>query len=179
MLPPAMEIRDSTLSSEAPTLLSPAARKNDGGLFETSLRGRAASYRSNTWGAVSTWQLNLTRLQWRTEGNSNYDSITDVIIHMRLYSQRRGETCLPRAASDNLKRAHCRFLRHSGTTPALFPVRQEFPNDWEKIQRQGGPYRSRLLMLHCHFTLREEHYPFWSKGYVSTNNGTTLFRPGW
>ncbi len=104
-------------------------------------------------GAVSEWQLELPS----DIRQFNYDTISDVILHVR-YTAREGGTVLRNAAVGNLK-AGIEEAQMLGSV-RLFSVRHEFPSAWAKFKsaQNGSPWRELSL------DLREEHYPFWSKG---------------
>jgi receptor-binding and translocation channel-forming TcA subunit of Tc toxin len=125
--------------------------QSDSGLFETNLRDeRYLPFEGS--GAISEWQLELPD----EIRQFNYDTISDVIIHLR-YTAREGEAVLRNAAVENLK------ARIEGTQAVgsvrLFSVRHEFPGEWAKFK--SG--KSELSL-----DLREEHYPFWSRGILGT-----------
>ncbi|HEY0608696.1 MAG TPA: hypothetical protein VGD35_03545, partial [Chitinophaga sp.] len=131
---------------------------NDSGMFETNLHDeRYLPFEGS--GAVSEWQLELPANPSKDDPlQFNYDTITDVILHIR-YTAREGGGLLRKGAVDNLKSA----IASSQMTGAvrLFSVRHEFPNEWAKFQQQtpGDHLRFELAL-----PLREQHYPFWSQG---------------
>jgi hypothetical protein len=131
---------------------------NDSGMFETNLRDERYLPFENS-GAISEWQLELPANPSKDDPlQFNYDTITDVILHIR-YTAREGGGLLRKEAVDNLK-SSIASSQLSGSV-RLFSVRHEFPNEWVKFQQQtpGDHQRFELAL-----TLREQHYPFWSQG---------------
>jgi hypothetical protein len=126
---------------------------NDSGLHETSMRDERLlpfEYR----GAVSQWRLELPP----DPHPFDYDTITDVILHLR-YTARDGGELLRTKAN-----AHLRELVAAGQAAGstrLLSVRQEFPTQWAKFTApvgNGTPASPRALTL----DLRPEHYPFFA-----------------
>jgi hypothetical protein len=93
----------------------------------------------------------------------DYDTIADVILHLR-YTTREGGGLLRSGAVANLKTA-IEDARSAGST-RLFSVRHEFPSEWAKFRgvKIGDATKQAELTLE----MREEHYPFWSKGILET-----------
>src|SRR5262249_12328612 len=132
-----------------------SAGQNDSGLFETNLRDERYLPFEGA-GAVSEWQLELPA----DVRQFDYDTIADVILHIR-YTAREGGEPLRKAAADNLK-ARIEAGAAAGSV-RLFSVRHEFPTAWAAFKRAaapGGANPRAALTL----TLKEEHYPFWSAG---------------
>jgi hypothetical protein len=131
-----------------------SAGSNDSGLFETNMRDERLlpfEYR----GAVSQWRLALPP----GPHPFDYDTITDVILHLR-YTARDGGELLRTKAS-----AHLRELVAAGQAAGstrLLSVRQEFPTQWANFTAapagNGAPASPRALTL----DLRPEHYPFFA-----------------
>jgi len=97
----------------------------------------------------------------------DYDTIADVILHMR-YTAREGGSLLRSAAVADLE---TRFQALGSVR--LFSVRHEFPAEWAKfksLQLEPAHPFGELT-----FTLREEHYPFWSRGRLNEVKGVEIF----
>lgn len=125
--------------------------QSDSGVFDDGGDGRYLPFEGS--GAISEWQLELpSELR-----QFNYDTISDVILHLR-YTAREGGQVLRNGAVGNLK-AGIEEAQAVGTV-RLFSVRHEFPAAWAKFKSSinGSGWQELLL------DLREEHYPFWSKG---------------
>jgi hypothetical protein len=99
----------------------------------------------------------------------DYESISDVVLHIR-YTAREGGLLLRQGAISNLKT----LIDDAKTAGSvrLFSVRDEFPNEWAKFQAQvPGPNQRFALEL----GLRVEHYPFWTKGRLTSVTGVQVF----
>ncbi len=145
-----------------------SSAQNDSGMFELNMRDeRKLPFEYS--GVISEWQLSLPGRSGEVR-QFNYDTITDVIIHIR-YTSREGEELLRKRAMKNLKT----LIDDSAAigTTRLFSVRHEFPNEWEKFSSvqidNNNPFAELSLPL------REEHYPFWSKGSLNVVNELKLF----
>jgi hypothetical protein len=132
--------------------------QNDGGLFETNLHDERFLPFENA-GAISEWQLRLPSDPSKDEPSQfNYDTISDVVLHIR-YTAREGGEELRKKAVENL----VTLINDAQTTGSvrLFSVRHEFPDQWAKFRSQTpGPNQRAALTLN----LRDEHFPFWSQG---------------
>jgi cell division protein FtsB len=131
--------------------------QNDGGLFETNLRDeRYLPFEYS--GVISEWQLELPK----DLKQFDYDTISDVILHMR-YTAREAGVPLRNGAVRNLNTQIDDALAAGNIR--LFSVRHEFPTEWAKFQavKIEGEVKTAELTL----PLREEHYPFWSRGKVT------------
>jgi hypothetical protein len=135
-----------------------SSAQNDGGLFETNLRDERFLPFENA-GAISAWQLRLPSDPSKDEpAQFNYDTISDVVLHIR-YTAREGGEALRRKAVGNLVTL-IDDAQAAGSV-RLFSVRHEFPDQWAKFRSQTpGPDQRAALTLN----LRDEHYPFWSQG---------------
>ena len=93
--------------------------QNDAGLFEPSMSdARYLPFEGG--GAISRWRLDLPK-QFRT---LDYDTITDVIVHLRYTARDGGQTLTDAAAASTAA-----LLADAATHPLvrLFSVRHEFP----------------------------------------------------
>jgi hypothetical protein len=131
--------------------------QNDSGMFETNLRDeRYLPFEGS--GVVGEWQLQLPA-DPRTEPRQfDYDTIADVILHVR-YTAREGGDQLRKKALENVA-TRITEAQAAGSV-RLFSVRHEFPSEWAKfknIKIQGAVKTAELAI-----ELRPEHYPFWSR----------------
>lgn len=131
-----------------------SSAQNDSGLFETNLRDERYLPFENS-GVMSEWQLQLPANPSKREpAQFSYDTISDVIMHIR-YTAREGGGLLRNGAIAYL-RDLITEAKAAGSI-RLFSVRQEFPAEWARFQSQiGQPFELSI-------SLREEHYPFWSR----------------
>jgi len=153
---------------------------NDSGMFETNVRDeRKLPFEYS--GVESEWQLTLPGREGEVR-QFNYDSISDVILHIR-YTAREGGELLRKGAMKNLK-DNIEAAISVGST-RLFSVRHEFPNEWEKFKSVA--LRNGVSLAELSLTLREEHYPIWTRGsldvvhemavYARTNKNSVTVRP--
>jgi Tc toxin complex TcA C-terminal TcB-binding domain len=133
--------------------------QNDSGLFETNLRDeRYLPFEGS--GVVSEWQFELPANPSKNDPRQfDYDTIADVIIHLR-YTAREGGGLLRNGAVVNLK-TRIEEAQASGSV-RLFSVRHEFPTEWAKFKSVKIEDATKVAELTLN--LREEHYPFWSRG---------------
>jgi hypothetical protein len=139
-----------------------SAGQNDSGLFETNLRDERYLPFEHS-GVISEWRIALPADPSKGEpAQFHYDTISDVIVHLR-YTAREGGDLLRR-------RALAAFAQQFEEGQAsglvrLLSVRSEFPTEWHKfIHTEAGVAGSRELSL----ALRPEHYPFWCQGRLKT-----------
>lgn len=139
-----------------------SSAQNDGGLFETNLRDERYLPFENS-GVISEWQLLLPAdPSKRDPAQFDYSTISDVILHIR-YTAREGGSLLRQGAIRNLKTL-IDEAKAAGSV-RLFSVRDEFPTEWAKFQGQIPGANQRFAL---ELGLREEHYPFWSKGRLTS-----------
>ena len=111
---------------------------------------------------ISEWQLELPANPSKATRQFDYDTISDVILHVR-YTAREGGGLLRDGAVDNLKTA-IDEAQAAGSV-RLFSVRHEFPTEWAKFQANPPVPTSATS---SRSSLREEHYPFWSQGRLNS-----------
>ncbi|UVO28152.1 hypothetical protein [Bradyrhizobium arachidis] len=139
-----------------------SSAQSDGGLFETNPRDERYLPFENA-GAISEWQLELPGNPSKGDPvQFDYETISDVILHIR-YTAREGGSLLRQGAITNLK-SLIDDAKAVGSV-RLFSVRDEFPNEWAKFQGQVPGANQRFVL---ELGLREEHYPFWSKGRLTS-----------
>jgi hypothetical protein len=138
--------------------------QNDGGLFETNLRDERYLPFEGA-GAISEWHLQLPSDPSQGQPRQfDYDTISDVILHIR-YTAREGGEPLRKEAIANLAG---RIDSASATgSVRLFSVRHEFPTEWWAFQHEPKVAGKRFKL---EITLRPEHYPYWSRGRLGTVN---------
>jgi hypothetical protein len=139
--------------------------QNDSGMFETNLRDeRYLPFEGS--GVISEWQLELPA----DVRQFDYDTISDVILHLR-YTARQGGGLLRNGAVANLE-DRIKEAQAVGSV-RLFSVRHEFPSEWAKFKsvRIGGTTTTGELSL----DIREEHFPYWSKGRLKAIKRMDIF----
>ncbi|HEY5811066.1 MAG TPA: hypothetical protein VIT23_00230, partial [Terrimicrobiaceae bacterium] len=133
-----------------------SSAQSDTGLFETNLRDERYLPFENS-GTISQWQLELPANPSKDDPMQfDYDTISDVILHIR-YTAREGGALLRRGAIENLKTA-METAQAAGSV-RLFSLRHEFPTEWAKFRSAPSGNIAELKL-----NLRNEHYPFWSRG---------------
>lgn len=141
-----------------------SAAQNDSGYEGNQRDERYGPFEGS--GVVSEWQLELPN----EVRQFDYDTIADVILHLR-YTAREGGDPLRSGAVNNLKAA----IDEAQATGSvrLFGVRRDFPSEWAKFKsiQLGGEIKTAALTVN----LREEHYPFWSKGRLGGLKAVDLF----
>jgi hypothetical protein len=136
--------------------------QQDSGLFETNLRDDRYLPFENA-GAISEWQLELPGNPSQDDPTQfDYNTISDVLLHIR-YTARDGGATLRAPAVQQIKDL-INAAQISGAM-RLFSIRHEFPSEWARFT-SSTPTANRRRELA--FTLRPEHYPFWSQGHLNT-----------
>jgi len=105
-----------------------SSAQNDPGLFEASLRDERYLPFEGA-GAISRWRIELPEFR-----SFDYDTIADVILHVR-YTARDGGGELKQACASELTAALNAIENESADKGLmrLFSVRQEFPNEWRRL----------------------------------------------
>jgi hypothetical protein len=111
---------------------------------------------------ISEWQLQLPADPSNEDpAQFDYETISDVILHMR-YTAREGGGPLRNGAIAHVKKLITE-AKAAGSV-RLFSVRHEFPTEWARFQSQAPIPDQRFELA---LNLREEHYPLWSQGHLN------------
>ena len=122
-------------------------------------------------GAISTWKLHLPADPRKDFPQFDYDTISDVVFHVR-YTAREGGEILRKAALATIQGEMKKASSPEGLT-RLLSVRHEFPTAWAKFQNQMEPQNSNFqLAIH----LRREHYPLWTQKLNAVSQFTIFVR---
>ena len=146
-----------------------SSSQNDSGMFELNLQDlRYLPFEYS--GAISEWQIKLPADPSKGDlAQFDYNTISDVILHIR-YTAREGGELLRNGAMDHLKGL---ALDASAVgSVRLFSLRHEFPNEWAKFKNQPAIADQRFELA---LDLREEHYPFWSRGRLNSITRVEIF----
>jgi hypothetical protein len=135
--------------------------RDDSGMFEPSARDERFLPFEGA-GAISSWRLELPA-EFR---QFDYDTIPDVILHLR-YTAREGGGTLRDAAVANLKQLVADA--QAAESVRLLSMRQEFPSAWARMKATPAGQRAELAI-----ELREEHYPYWSQGQARQIRGVEV-----
>jgi hypothetical protein len=118
-------------------------------------------------GVISDWMIELsTEKELR---QFDYSTISDAILHVK-YTAREDAGVFKNGAVAHLRD----YFSQDGATHSLrmFNLRHEFPTEWARfksVQIEHGGLAELTL------NLREEHYPFWSRGRLDTVRRVDLF----
>jgi hypothetical protein len=139
-----------------------SSAQNDSGLLETNLRDERYLPFENA-GVVSEWQLELpARPGTDVPRQFDYETISDVILHLR-YTARDGGGQLRSAAAAYLNEQIAQAT--AAGSLQLLSVRHDFPTEWSQFQTSTPPTNHRFELK---LALRPEHYPFWSHGHLKS-----------
>ncbi len=133
-----------------------SSAQNDSGLFETNFRDERYLPFENA-GVDSTWKLRLPADPRKDLPQFDYDTISDVVLHVR-YTARDGGDVLRKAALGAIQQEVKEANSFEGLT-RLLSVRHEFPTAWAKFQNQVTEDSHFDLAIN----LRREHYPLWAQ----------------
>ncbi len=139
--------------------------QNDSGMFETNLHDeRYLPFEGS--GVISTWSIELPA----EVPQFDLDTVADLVMHIR-YTAREGGDLLRGSAVKNLKTL-IEGASSAGSS-RLFSVRHEFPGEWarfKQVQITGATTEAELS-----FELLEDHYPFWSRGFLEEVHHLELY----
>jgi hypothetical protein len=137
--------------------------QNDSGLFELNFRDERYLPFEGA-GVISRWRIELPR----TFRQFNYDTISDVVLHLK-YTAREGGTPLRDAAVANLKQ---QLKDEEGKPQArLFSLQREFSTEWHRLRTNadGGGNHSQS------FSLAKQRFPFLFQGGQIAINRVEIF----
>jgi hypothetical protein len=125
--------------------------QSDSGLFELNLHDERYLPFEGT-GAISTWLIELPA----TFRQFDYDTISDVILHMRYTARDGGAAYRTLVESVQRELLNEMLLEASGT--GLFQaynLRHQFPNEWWKLKQTNAGQ----------ITIGTQHLPFFAQGH--------------
>lgn len=130
--------------------------QNDSGMFETNLRDERFLPFEGA-GAESTWKLDLPKYYRAFD----YDTISDVILHIR-YSARQGvDPTKVKATLDELFQQ-----ANQAGLALLFSLRHDFPTEWAAFVNGTGDFTA---------TIRKDYFPYFTQGKTITITGLELY----
>lgn len=147
--------------------------QNDTGMFETNLHDERYLPFENS-GVISEWRLQLPANPSNTEPSEpcqfDYNTISDVILHIR-YTAREGGEPLRTAAITHLNT--CIDEAQAAGSLRFFSVRHEFPTEWARFKAIEASPEAQAFPL----TIKpgNEHYPFWSMSRLDTVRWVDVF----
>ena len=139
--------RDSLVNVKA---IATSSAQSDSGVFEMNFRDERYLPLEGA-GAISTWKLELTAEKELRQ--FDYDSISDVVMHMR-YTAREDAGLFKQTAVDHLKLI---IAEAASELPLrrLFNLKHEFPTEWYAFFHPATGADKRLVL-----PLKKEHFPF-------------------
>jgi hypothetical protein len=120
---------------------------NDGGLFETNLRDERYLPFEGA-GAISTWRLELPTVFRQFD----YNTITDVILHMR-YTAQPGDSSLVGAATAYLEELVGEADENG--LELMLSLKHDFPTEWHQFLSRDGDFVA---------IIRRDHFPYFTQG---------------
>jgi hypothetical protein len=156
-----------TDSSGAIQSIVTSSGQNDSGLFETNLTDERYLPFEGA-GAISEWHIELPR-DFR---QFDYDTISDVVLHMR-YTAREGGSLLKQQATAELQEALNRFISVEGQEglAQVFSLRHDFPSEWHRFLKTVDADDNHVQA----FALAKNRFPFLFQGRVVTVTRVDLF----
>jgi hypothetical protein len=136
-----------------------SSAQSDSGLFESDSRDERLLPFERAGIVGSKWQLTLPA----DIRQFDFDTITDVILHVR-YTAREGGEVLKQAALANLLKQ----IDNAQTVGSvrLISVRHTFPSQWAKFQ--SVTINATTPTAQLQLTLVPELYPFWAQGIIGS-----------
>ncbi len=127
--------------------------QNDSGIFELNFRDERYLPFEGT-GVISEWHIELPR-DFR---NFNYDTISDLILHIK-YTAREGGEPLKQQVNSELRTTVNEFIDSEGNQgfSRLFSLRHEFSNNWHSfLNPPAGSTEDQKLIMN----LTKQYFPF-------------------
>ncbi len=134
-----------------------SSAQNDNGLFEVNLRDERFLPFEGA-GAESVWKIELPS----DLKQFDYNTITDVIIHMRYTARQDGR--LKEAAVTRVEEI-VKDAQSSGLT-RLFSLKHDFPNEWHQFINSDEDFKT---------IIKKEYFPYLAQSFEITINKIELF----
>jgi hypothetical protein len=137
--------------------------QNDSGLFETNLHDERYLPFEGA-GVISQWRLELP-----TEFRQfDYDTISDVVLHMRYTAREGGELLKQQVISE--QRSALNEISQNGLAQ-IFSLRHDFPSEWHRFLSGADANGNHVQK----FTLSKNHFPFMFQRQTINVNSIDLF----
>ncbi len=136
------------------TAIAVSQGQNDSGVFELSFQSeRYLPFEGS--GAISSWRLEFPQ-EFR---QFDYQTITDVVLHLRYASCEGGDT-MKTVALNHLNEYVCNAAELSKTEGLfrMFSLPHEFPNEWHRMFNPESDAGNQIL----HMGNLKERFPFFS-----------------
>ncbi len=134
--------------------IATSSAQNDGGLFEFNFRDERYLPFEGA-GAVSRWRLRLPK----TLRQFDYDTISDVIFHLRYTAREGGDAERERVSADLVAELNAVVLEEGSRTGLfqMFSAKRDFSTQWHRFLHPADARATRqTLELH----LTKERFPF-------------------
>ena len=144
--------------------IATSTAQNDSGLFELNFHDeRYLPFEGS--GAISVWRLELPQ-KFR---QFDYDTISDVVMHLR-YTAREGGEALKQAATESMTKL---FTAASAKVPLIrmLSAKQEFSSEWHQFLHPKDTEPNHKLDL----ALTPNRFPFQFRGKAITISKVELF----
>lgn len=135
------------------TSIAASTAQNDSGMFELNFRDERYLPFEGT-GAISTWKLELTGE--KTLRRFDYESISDVIVHLR-YTAREDAGQFKQSAIEHVTDV---ITEAASQLPLkrLFNLKHEFPTEWYAFFHPSTGSTNKLTL-----PLKQEYFPFFAQ----------------
>jgi len=156
------ELEDTRVALES---VVASSGSQDSGVFDTTgADGRRLPFELS--GAISTWILELPGQGSDGYRTFDYDTISDVVLHMRL-------TARDGAREQGVQRVKALSEGASGIAmrSRLFSLRHEFSSAWAPFRAAAGPSAPMTI------TLTLDMFPFWTASRGIKIESVALYRP--
>jgi hypothetical protein len=146
--------------------IATSSGQTDSGMFDLNFRDdRYLPFEGA--GAIGTWKLELTAAPELRQ--FDYDSISDVVMHMR-YTAREDAGLFKTSAVDYIKSVIA-AVSEQFPFQRLFNLKHEFPTEWYAFFNPAGATPNKQLVLR----LKPEHFPFMAVDKTVEIEKVTLF----
>lgn len=124
--------------------------QNDSGMFETNLRDERFLPFEGSGAADSRWRLELPAELRQFD----YDSISDIILHLRYTARQGGALLVDKAVLSLQKRIKAE--ENVVLLTRLFSLKHDFPSEWQRyLTSDGTEFKA---------TIKPEHFPYIVRG---------------
>lgn len=147
--------------------IATSSAQNDAGLFELSFRDERYLPFEGA-GAISEWKLEM--MGEKSLRQFDYNTISDVIVHLRYTARDGGETLRDTVQGDlQSKINNLRVSSEETGLFRLFSLRYDFPNEWHAWTKQNQPLSIKL---------EKHHFPYFAQMGDLNPIGITSYKKG-
>ena len=135
--------------------IATSGAQNDSGVFELNFRDERYLPFEGA-GVESTWSLEL--MEDAALRQFDYETISDVILHMK-YTAQDGGVDFKNAAVENLREVILNVPANESTWSILFDVRHEYANEWHRFISASGAENE---VLNLALPIPKDRLPFFA-----------------